>query len=161
MGLNISGERLDSKTKTQKKSEESSNQTREPEKEHTVGKMIKIKVGHSPELNWLALHNECSYKKPGTKNESHTKAKFQNTKGRAVLDILKTKNQNPQNPNDIGEHTNSVGRQKQQNNIFKVPKKSIHHTRILYLAKLWIKYEARIKTFSSWQDLKKKKKNFL
>jgi len=51
MGLNISGERLDSKTKTQKKSEESSNQTREPEKEHTVGKMIKIKVGHSPELN--------------------------------------------------------------------------------------------------------------
>lgn len=62
------------------------------------------------------------------------KAKFQNTKGRAVLDVWQKV-------------------KKKKNNI-KTPMTGIYHTWILYIAKLWITCEARVKTFSSWQDLK-------
>lgn len=43
---------------------------------------------------------------------------------------------------------------KLKNKTIKTPMTGIYHTWILYLAKLWITCEARIKTFSSWQDLK-------
>lgn len=53
-------------------------------------KIIKKKKCHFLEPKWLALRNEHVYEKPGTiNNNTHTKKKVRNTKGRIHLGILK------------------------------------------------------------------------
>ena len=133
MGLKISGERL-SKTKRlgdrgkKKKSEERSSQTSD-KLENTKKKNIQWKKWPhknrslpgtevtSPSQWTFIWEAGCDQRKPHQCKISKSQRPI------SSMYCRKLKKQNPQNPNDTGEHIKRAGRQKQQTKVFKIPKR--------------------------------------